>query len=262
LTNQTTNINFPDRTEGAFSPQLSALFQWNKNLSFFAIASKSFRAPTLNELYRGFRIGGVVTLANENLKAEKAANFESGASYSRRRFYARANFFFTEIARPVANVTLSVTPGLITRQRQNAGKTRAAGLELETETRIKDFKISLGYLLSDSRVADFPANPALEGLLIPQVARHQFTFQTNYSRNSWSFALQGRASGAQFDDDLNTLRLEPYFQLDFFAARRFKENAQVFFAVENVFNSRYSVGKTPVRTVSPPVNFRIGIRWK
>jgi outer membrane receptor protein involved in Fe transport len=157
---------------------------------------------------------------------------------------------------------LSVTPNLITRQRQNAGKTRAAGVEIEAETRIKDFRFSLGYLLSDSRVAEFPANQALENLLVPQVARHQFTFQTNYSLKQWSFALQGRASSAQFDDDLNTLRLEPYFQLDAFAARKFKENLQIFFAVENVFNSRYSVGKTPVRTVSSPINFRIGIRWK
>lgn len=261
-TNQTTTFSFPDRNESAFSPQISALFQATESLSFFVLGSKSFRAPTLNELYRGFRVGNVVTLANENLKAEKASNFESGVSFSKNRFYFRGNFFLTEIARPVANVTLSVTPGLITRQRQNAGKTRAVGLEIETETRIKDFKLSLGYLLSDSRVTEFPANQNLEGLLVPQVARHQFTFQTNYSRNSWSFALQGRASSAQFDDDLNTLRLEPYFQLDAFAARRFRENAQIFFAVENVFNSRYSVGKTPVRTLSSPINFRIGIRWK
>lgn len=260
--NQTTTVNFPDRNETAFSPQISALYQASDNLSFFALASKSFRAPTLNELYRGFRVGSVVTLANENLKAEKATNFELGTSFSRRRFYFRGNFFFTEIAQPVANVTLSVTPNLITRQRQNAGKTRAAGLELEAETRVKDFRVSLGYLLSDSRVTEFPANQALENLLIPQVARHQFTFQTNYSLDLWSFALQGRASSAQFDDDLNTLRLEPYFQLDAFAARKFKENAQIFFTVENVFDSRYSVGKTPVRTVSSPINFRIGIRWK
>ena len=68
--NQTTTVNFPDRYESAISPQISALYQANRNLSFFALASKSFRAPTLNELYRGFRVGSVVTLANENLKVK------------------------------------------------------------------------------------------------------------------------------------------------------------------------------------------------
>jgi outer membrane receptor protein involved in Fe transport len=102
----------------------------------------------------------------------------------------------------------------------------------------------------------------LEGLFIPQTARHQFTFQTNYSKNNWTLAFQGRASSKQFDDDQNLFRLEPYFQLDAFASKRFKENLQVFAAFENIFNSRYSIGKTPIRTVSSPINLRIGLRWK
>jgi outer membrane receptor protein involved in Fe transport len=260
--NLTTTVNFADRSETAFSPQISALYQISERFSVFALVSKSFRAPTLNELYRSFRVGSVVTQANENLRAEKALNFESGASYNRKNLYFRANFFFTGISNPVANVTLMVTPSLITRQRQNAGKTRAEGLELEAETKIKDFRVSFGYLLTDSRVVDFPSNRNLENLFVPQVAKHQFTFQTNYQKNDWTLAFQGRASSAQFDDDLNLLRLEPYFQLDSYAAKRFKENFQIFAGLENVFNSRYSVGKTPVRTVSSPFNLRLGVRWK
>ena len=155
-----------------------------------------------------------------------------------------------------------MTPNLITRRRENAGKTRAQGLEIEAETRVKDFRISVGYLFTDSRVVEFPTNRNLENLFVPQTARQQFTFQTNYTKNRWTLALQGRASSKQFDDDLNTLRLEPYFQLDAFASKRFKENWQIFLAVENVFNSRYSVGRTPVRTVSAPINFRVCFRWK
>ena len=260
-TNQTTTTIFPNRRETAFSPQISLLFQATKAISFYALASKSFRAPTLNELYRGFRVGNVVTNANENLRAERAVNFETGASFSLDKTYFRGNFFWTRISQPIANVTLSSAPNLITRQRQNIGKTRARGLEIEAETRLRDFNFSVGYLLTDSRVLDFPANRNLEGLLIPQVARHQFTFQTRYAKRDWSFALQGRASSAQFDDDLNLFRLEPYFQLDALAAKRFKENMQIFMAVENVFDSRYSIGKTPVRTVSSPLNLRVGIRW-
>ncbi len=261
-TNQTLTINFPNRSENAFSPQISALYQVTNNFSIFALASKSFRAPTLNELYRGFRVGNVITGANENLRAEKAANFEAGASFNRKKFYLRGNFFLTEISQPIANVTLSVAPNLITRQRQNAGKTRAVGAEIEAETRFRNFSFSASYLLTDSRVVQFPSNQNLENLFVPQVARHQFTFQTNYSENNWTLAFQGRASSKQFDDDLNLFRLEPYLQLDAYAARRFKENLQVFAAIENIFNSRYSIAKTPVRSISSPINLRVGIRWK
>ncbi len=261
-TNFVNTAIFPDRTESAFSPQGSILFQATENLSFHALASKSFRAPTLNELYRGFRVGDVVTNPNENLQAENAVNFETGASFNKNNFYLRGSFFYTQISDPIANVTLSITPNLITRQRQNIGKTRAVGIEIEAEKRWRDFNFSVGYLLSDSRITEFPANEELEGLKIPLVSKHQFTFQTLYAnRKGWTFSLQGRASSAQFDDDLNQFRLEPFFQLDAFGAKRFRKNLQVFVGIENVFNSRYSVGRTPIRTVSSPINGRIGIRW-
>jgi len=215
----------------------------------------------LNELYRGFRVGNVVTLSNENLTAEKANNFEAGANVGRRNFNLRGSFFLTDISQPVSNITLSTAPDLITRQRQNVGRTRTRGVEIEAETRLKNFNFSVGYLLADSRFAEFPANRSLENLFVPQTARHQFTFQTRYAKRDWSFALQGRASSAQFDDDLNLFRLEPYFGLDAFAGKRFKENLQVFVGIENVFNSQYSVGRTPIRTVSSPLNLRVGIRW-
>ena len=156
---------------------------------------------------------------------------------------------------------MSVAPNLITRQRQNIGRTQTRGVEIEAETRIREINFSVGYLLADSRVAEFSANRNLENLFVQQTARHQFTFQTRYAKRSWSFALQGRASSAQFDDDLNLFRLEPYFGLDAFVAKRFKENLQVFVGIENVFNSQYSIGRTPVRTVSSPLNLRVGIRW-
>lgn len=260
--NQTATTIFANRDAKAFSPQISILYQLPKNFAFFASVSRSFRAPSLNELYRAFRVGNVLTQANENLKAEKAMNFETGVSYSQQNIYLRGNFFLTEVSNPISNVTLAQTPSLITRQRQNVGKTRSSGFELENEIRWKDFTFSVGYLFADSRVIEFPANPILENLRVPQVSRHQLTFQTRFAKKDWSFALQGRAASRQFDDDLNTFELEPYFQLDAFAARNFKENLQIFISIENIFNSRYSVGKTPIRTVNSPVNARVGLRWK
>ncbi len=261
-TNQTTTTIFPDRSENAFSPSGSILFQATNEISLYFNASRSFRSPTLNELYRGFRVGSVVTNPNENLRSEKANNFETGLSYGKQNFYVRGNFYWTEVFDSVANVTLNTTPTLITRQRQNAGKTSVTGLEIEAETRVKDFSFSFGYLFAEAKFTDFPLNPELEGLQIPQTPSHQFTFQTRYAnKKGWSFALQGRASSEQFDDDLNEFQLEPYFQLDAFGAKRFKENWQIFVGIENVFNSQYSIGKTPVRTVSSPINMRIGWRW-
>jgi outer membrane receptor protein involved in Fe transport len=212
-------------------------------------------------LYRGFRVGNVVTNANENLLAERATNFEAGGAFRRGFTGFRVTTFITDIDRTISNVTISATPSLITRQRQNAGKTRTSGVEVDAETRIARLELNAGYLFADSRVAAFPSNPVLVDKLIPQVPRHQFTFQTRLPYRTWVFAVQGRASSAQFDDDLNEFSLEPYFQLDGLVSKRLKEKLEIFAAVENLFNARYSVGRTPVRTVNGPINARLGIRW-
>lgn len=259
-----TVIAFNDRAETAFSPHLSALYQASDVVSFSASVYRAFRAPTLNELYRSFRVGDVLTLANEKLRAERLTGGEAGASIAsmNRKLNARGTLFWTEITRPISNVTLSVAPALITRQRQNLGRTRSRGLELEMDARLKNrWAISGGYLFSDARVTSFPVNAALEGLLIPQVARHQLTFQMRYANPKLlTVGLQGRLSSAQFDDDQNRFPLKRYFTLDAFASRRVAHSVDVFVAIENLFNQRYQIGRTPVTTLGPPILWRVGLR--
>jgi outer membrane receptor protein involved in Fe transport len=242
------------------------LHKLTENVSLFVSGSRAFRAPTLNELYRSFRVGSVLTLANINLQAERLTSGEAGANVAamNNRLNVRGVFFWTEITRPVANVTLSVTPALITRQRQNLGRTRSRGIEIEADARISSsVSISGGYQFVDASVVSFPANTSLEGLLIPQVARHQLTFQARYSNPSiCTLAFQGRAVGAQFDDDQNLLKLEPFFALDGLVSRRLGHGVEVFAAAENLFNQRYDIGRTPVLTLGPPILARVGLRFQ
>jgi outer membrane receptor protein involved in Fe transport len=260
----TTTTVFPDRTENSFSPRVAAIYEVDTNLSIFASYNRSFRAPTLNELYRAFRVGNVLTLANANLDAERADTFESGLNYSvlKRRVWLRGNFFYAAVSDPVVSVTLSTTPSLITRQRQNVGRTRAAGVEFDAEFRLRpDLKLSAGYLFVDSRVSAFPASPNLIGNFVPQVARQQMTFQAVYSPSRLSIALQGRTAGRRFEDDLNSLKLRPYFTGDVFASYRLTEKVQIFTAVENIFDTRYDIGLTPNLTVAAPRAVRAGLRF-
>lgn len=261
----TANI-FADRTETAFSPQLSALYKLTGKLSLAAAAYRAFRAPTLNELYRSFRVGNVSTLANEELRAERLTGGEAGANVAsfNQRLNLRGTLFWMEMTRPIANVTLSVSPNLITRERQNLGRTRSRGLELEADARLTDhWALSGGYLFADARVTRFPAETALEGLLIPQVARHQLTFQMRYTDPArLTLGLQGRVTGAQFDDDQNRFRLDRYFTLDAFASRRIAHGVEPFVAAENLFNRRYAIGRTPVTTIGPPLLLRVGLRLR
>jgi outer membrane receptor protein involved in Fe transport len=257
---------FRDRVETAFSPRVSLLHKLTENISLMVAGYRAFRAPTLNELYRSFRVGNVLTQSNENLRAERLTGGEAGASFSAfdRKLNVRGTFFWSEIVRPVANVTLSVTPALIIRQRQNLGRTRSLGMETEAEARLSSsVVISGGYQFLDATVLKFPANTSLEGLFIPQVPRHLFTFQARYSNpRRLTVSFQGRASSSQFDDDQNQLRLDPYFTLDALASRSLGRGVELFGAFENLTGQRYDIGRTPVRTVGPPVLARVGIRFQ
>ncbi|HEX6126726.1 MAG TPA: TonB-dependent receptor [Pyrinomonadaceae bacterium] len=255
---------FPDRAENSLSPRVAAVYEIDPNLSIFASYNRSFRAPTLNELYRAFRVGNVLTLANADLDAERADTFESGLNYSglKRRVWLRGNFFHAAVSDPVVSVTLSTTPAFTTRQRRNVGRTRAAGVEFDGEFRVRpDLKLSAGYLFVDSRVSAFPASPDLVGNFVPQVARHQMTFQAAYSPSRLSIALQGRIAGRQFEDDLNSLKLRPYLTGDVFASYRLTEEVQIFTAVENILDTRYDIGLTPNLTVAAPRSLRAGLRF-
>jgi outer membrane receptor protein involved in Fe transport len=239
------------------------LKRFDNGFSFSASGYRAFRAPTLNELYRNFRVGNVVTNANSELSAERLTGGETGVGWQtfRDKLFVRGNFFWSQIDDSIANVTLSVTPALITRQRQNLGAIRARGVELSASLKpARHWEIAGEYLLSDTTVLRFPANPLLEGLFVPQIPRHQCNFQVSYTDGRWTAGAQGRFAGEQFDDDLNTLPLRRYFTLDAEVSRSVSEQLRLFLAFQNLTGVRYEISSTPVFTVGPPIIFRAGLR--
>jgi outer membrane receptor protein involved in Fe transport len=259
-----TMVALPDRVQTAFSPRLSVRHQWNRNLSLAASAYRSFRAPTLNELYRSFRLGNVNTLANANLTAERMTGGEASAiaNAANNRLAFRGTFFWAEVDNPVANVTLSATPLLITRQRQNLGLTRSRGVEASAEFRASSrWKISAAYQFVNASVVSFPADTTLQGLAIPQVPQHQFSSELRYDNaKAWTFVVQPRFVASQYDDDRNQLPLGSFFTMDGFASRRINRFVELYAAAENLFDQRYTVGRTPNIVLGPPIIARGGIR--
>jgi outer membrane receptor protein involved in Fe transport len=253
-----------DRSETALSPRLSLLVRATDRVSVVASAYRAFRAPTLNELYRSFRVGNVFTAANEALEAERLKGLEAGALAALSdRARLRAGLYWMDLDDTVANVTLSVTPALITRQRQNLGRTRTRGLEVDGEARMgSSWALSLGYLYADATVREFPPDPSLEGRRLPQVPRHSASLQLRYDGALASVGAQVRWAGDQFEDDVNALVLRGYWSVDAEARRSLGRGLEAFVGGENLTGARYDVGRTPVRTLGPPRSWRAGLRLR
>ena len=256
---------YPNQKHSAWSPKIGARLELNPDVALRGSLSRSFRAPTLNELYRAFRVGNVVTGANAELGPERATVGEIGLDWGLRSPVAlRSTFFWYEIHGNIASVTLTSTPALITRQRQNLGTTRSRGLELDAEYHPNPYwTLGAGYFLSDSTVRSAPKVPALVGLRIPQLPRHQGILQGNYRREGWFFAnLILRLSSTQFDDDQNSLPLSNYQIVDMAVGKSLTSMVELFFACENLFDRTYSVGRTPVETIGMPRRIHGGLRFR
>lgn len=261
-TTPSTTTPLADRDESAVSPRGSLLLKVTRRVSLTAAAYRSFRAPTLNELYRPFRVGNVLTLASSDLRAERATGREAGLLIGLGdNVSLRATAFTMDATDTVANVTLSTTPTLITRQRQNLGKLRSRGIEVEGEARVGPrLVLSAGLTLLDARVRAAP-DPVLVGKRVPQVPRWQGAAQLRYDDpHGLMLGIQTRFATPQFDDDLNSLSLGRYWTADALFGHSLNESVSFFVAAENLGNVRYDVGRTPVRTVGPPRTIRGGFR--
>ena len=262
-----TPTTFSDRSDTAFSPRASLLHNFQHGLALNASIYRAFRAPTLNELYRNFRVGNILTLSNPALTGEHLTGGEIGLSQRtwNDKLTLRGNFFWSDIRDPVANVTLTKTSALITRQKENLGVTRARGFELAGQVQVTPrLQISAAYLFVDSTVVSYdvtPPNTSLVGLRLPQVPQNQFSFQASYFAGKWSAGLQGRFLGDAFDDDLNTLPLGRAFSLDAQITRQILPHTSIFFAAQNLTDNRFAIAKSPVTTEGPPIFIRGGVRF-
>lgn len=245
-----------ERSRAGLNPRLGLLWRAAGPVTLRASGYRGFRAPTLNELYRPFRVGNIETLANPELREEFLWGAEGGADiHPTPRLLFRLNGFWNQLRDPVANVTLSVTPALVLRQRQNLGRARIHGLELQASADLTEtWKLNLAYLFSDAAVRP-------SGLRLPQVARHQASLELAYT-GPVTVGLEGRWVGGQFEDDQNLLTLDPFSVFNVILRRPLTDRTDLFFAVENLFDRKYAVGRTPLPTLGTPRIFQAGVHFR
>ena len=76
-----------------------------------AAAYAGFRAPTLNELHRPFRVGNDITEANPTLKPETLQGIEAGLAGEWETTRWSAEVFYNLLKDPITNVTIGIGPG-------------------------------------------------------------------------------------------------------------------------------------------------------
>jgi outer membrane receptor protein involved in Fe transport len=290
-TNLPTTANrasLPDKSDTAVSPRVAALYRATDRVSVWGSVSKGFRAPTLKELYSPFRVGQVLTLANETLGPERLTGEEAGISVAPTgSLTVRGTWFNNRVNNSIANVTAAVnnvpvTPGCAgvptCRQLQNLGSTNIAGFQTDVSYRVNgSWSASGAYVFDLAKVHESRRDAAgndLTGNYLAEVPKHRASFQVSYTNPRYlNVALESQFVGHQFDDDLNTatiftnidakreVGLPKYMVTNFTVARTINRSVDLFVGVQNLFDVTYYVGTNPT-TIGTPRLVNGGLRLK
>ena len=197
-------------------------------------------------------------MPNAALVPETLRTVEGGLAWVPRQGAVRVTVFRNDLEDAVTNVTISTTPALITRRRENVGGIDAWGSEVEGEWRLPAVTLTGGLALTRSRFVDYAP---LEGLHVPQVPRWQGSVGARGAGPlGLALAAQLRVFGEQFDDDRNTLVLGSGAVLDVSLLRAAGRRTTVFASLENLFDDQYEVCRSPVATYGQPFTLHAGVR--
>ena len=208
--------------------------RWTSDaFSLRAAAYRGWRLPTLNELYRPFRVGAEVTTANAALKPERLWGGEVGADWDNGDTKLSATLFANHLTNAIANVTLA--PNL--NQRQNLDAIDSKGVEVSAEQRIGPATLRATYAFTDAKVDASGAALALDGRRPAQIAKHggSVSLRSNTGGPFGGFATL-RYVGKQNEDDLGLLALDDALTLDAGLSWRFSDAVSIEARGENLFD--------------------------
>lgn len=203
------------------------------NITFRGAAYRGWRLPTLNELYRPFRVGAEVTTANEMLKPERLWGGELGADWESGGTKLSATLFANHLTNAIANVTLA--PNL--NQRQNLDAIDSKGVEVSAEQRIGPATLRATYAFTDAKVDASGGAAVLDGRRPAQIAKHGGSVSLRSdTRGPFGGFATLRYVGKQNEDDLGLLALDDALTLDAGLSWQLAEAISIEARGENLFD--------------------------
>ena len=269
-----TNSIFPDRTGWETTGRVGAAYRAGP-ATLRTVAYRGWRLPTLNELYRPFRVGADATAANAALDPERLTGAEAG--FDVRPAFGitlSATAYWSRLDGAIANVTVANGPGTfagvgfvsaagVYRQRQNLDSVEAHGIEIDARYETGDVSLSASWSLADSRVHGSGLAAPLDGLRPAQTPRNQGSATLGWHRRGWAASFTGRLTDAQFEDDQSLRRLAPAFTVDALVRVPLSPRFAIEARGENLFDARVEAGISGPGVVerATPRTLWIGLRY-
>ncbi|MDR3506939.1 MAG: TonB-dependent receptor [Caulobacteraceae bacterium] len=254
--------------------RLAARRDLSQGWSLRAASYSGFRAPTLNELHRPFRVGNDVTEANPALSPERLYGAELGIGRDGGVLTWSTTTFYNRLEDAIANVTLRGGPftdptagfipaGGTLRQRQNIPAIDAYGLEFDAKARLSEtMAVRAALTWTHSQVDGGASAPRLTGLRPAGTPRLAASLGLDWRPVApLSLSATARYESARFDDDQNTRRLGEAATLDARADWRLNSRATLFLAADNLLGAKVPTAETAngIYSYGAPRMVRFGV---
>ena len=256
------STQFRDNVIDVVNPKLAVHYVLTDRVRFGASAYQGFRAPTINELYRGFGFGGFSFLPNDQLRPERLTGVDvkmEGELLADRQLHWRLSGHRDEVKDQI----LFLSQGPLSAQRQNAGETLSTGGAIDLSYRVSPIlSLNLGYAYVDSFISSFPGSPDREGKRVPNVSRSQVTMGLTAGQSAWAeVTIMARYLSRQFADDVNTQPVADFVVLDASVQHQLRKGLRLVLTGENLTDRQYIATQTgPIKTLGSPLLIMGGIR--
>lgn len=273
----TLDSQFPDRSGDEINGRIGARAKLKNEVTLRGAFYSGFRVPTLNELYRPFRVGNDVTEANAELRPEHSLGGEAGIDWqATASLRLSGTLFLNYLHDAVGNITIGQGPGTfspggfipaggVLRPRQNIDLVVAPGLSASASWQLSRTLSLTGSYLFTHPTVERAADPLLEGKLLAQTPEHVFTGGIKWAPNQqWTLSAQIRYNDQQFEDDQNSRVLAPFTTVDAAVIYNFSSHGSAAIRVENLFDQEIETGKSADGLVSigAPRLVSLELRWQ
>jgi outer membrane cobalamin receptor len=236
----------------------SASLEWME--SRVALGS-GFRLPSLNELYRPYRVRGDSVEANPDLDPERFMTMEAGLDWRvSDQWKLGASGFHHWISDAIANVPVTDSESM----RDNVDEARVAGIKVDTEwLPHESLTLAMRGLWSETEFYSSPDQPLLEGKPFPQAPDLRVIADAEWRVFDDLNVFGGVEYGAsQFDDALAKRVIPDYTSVKIGVMRKIG-NAVWQVCIENLFDEEIVTGVSSdgLRTLSEPRSLWTSIEW-
>ncbi|WP_010163713.1 TonB-dependent receptor [Sphingomonas sp. PAMC 26617] len=234
-----------NRHDSDVDPRLSLRYQLPAGFALRGALYRAFRAPTLDNLYRGASVPGYILYGNAALKPETLEGAEAGFDVDRGPVRFQATAYTSRIPdfltyRYLDPATLPVGFAIGARL-INAGSARSRGVEAELTWRPSP-KLggTLAYTYADSIVTRNPEDPASIGLQQPGIPRHRASASLDWTGpHGIKLGPRVRYLSRTNGDPDRLYRTDAHFIADFGASVAVRRDVELFGQFENLFDRRY-----------------------